>query len=103
MASNNQFTNRDGPSECLDQLKHANARDAEKNRNEAYVGCMFSKGKLARARPPRGQGLGWRDCGGGGVNVAQGLALWACSGHRLVLKQDAVRGQAASVDTRTVF
>lgn len=50
-----------------------------------------------------GQGLGWRGCGGGGVNVAQGLALWACSGHRLVLKQDAVRGQAASVDTRTVF
>lgn len=52
MASNNQFTNRDGPSEYLDQLKHANAKDAEKNRNEAYVGCMFSKGKLARARPP---------------------------------------------------
>lgn len=44
-----------------------------------------------------------RDGGAVAEGVAQGLALWACSGHRLVLKQDAVRGQAASADTRTVF
>lgn len=36
------------------------------------------------ARSPRGQGPGWRGCGGGGVNVAlaQGLALWARFGQR---------------------